>query len=289
MYIRIFQKGFNYSQDGIGNRLVYHLQGCNMKCPWCANPEGIPLDGALMVDEDWLFDTLCPHGAVKEKKVDRTVCAGCQGKECMTQHASKGIRCSFVEYGTTAVLQEIQRSQSLFFDHGGVTFTGGEPTLQFDSLKTLLQEIHGQGIHTAIESNASHPRLEELFPHTDQLIMDFKHYDSEKHRAYTGIPNTVVKRNIAKAFASHPCVHIRIPLVGGFNSTREDAERFAGFFSRLDTRRASFELLAYHEFGKVKWGQCGFDYRMEDAFIPPQAIHTFETVFAEQGLSCVRT
>lgn len=43
--MRIFQKGFNYSQDGPGNRLVYHLQGCNLKCPWCANPEGLALRG----------------------------------------------------------------------------------------------------------------------------------------------------------------------------------------------------------------------------------------------------
>ena len=39
--IYIFQKGFNYSQDGPGNRLVYHLSGCNLKCPWCSNPEGL--------------------------------------------------------------------------------------------------------------------------------------------------------------------------------------------------------------------------------------------------------
>lgn len=39
--MRIFQKGFNYSQDGPGNRLVYHLKGCNMHCPWCSNPEGM--------------------------------------------------------------------------------------------------------------------------------------------------------------------------------------------------------------------------------------------------------
>ncbi len=39
--IYIFQKGFNYSQDGPGNRLVYHLSGCNMFCPWCSNPEGL--------------------------------------------------------------------------------------------------------------------------------------------------------------------------------------------------------------------------------------------------------
>ena len=37
MNIKVFQKGFNYSQDGPGNRLVYHLRGCNMRCPYCHN------------------------------------------------------------------------------------------------------------------------------------------------------------------------------------------------------------------------------------------------------------
>lgn len=52
--IRIFQKGFNYSQDGPGNRLVYHLAGCNLRCPWCSNPEGLDFFGAattLSVDD----------------------------------------------------------------------------------------------------------------------------------------------------------------------------------------------------------------------------------------------
>ena len=52
-YIRIFQKGFNYSQDGPGNRLVYHLSGCNLKCPWCSNPEGLKdTDTTLKTDID---------------------------------------------------------------------------------------------------------------------------------------------------------------------------------------------------------------------------------------------
>lgn len=42
--LHIFQKGFNYSQDGPGNRLVYHLSGCNLKCPWCSNPEGMTVN-----------------------------------------------------------------------------------------------------------------------------------------------------------------------------------------------------------------------------------------------------
>ncbi len=43
-YVYIFQKGFNYSQDGPGNRLVYHLSGCNLTCPWCSNPEGMAIN-----------------------------------------------------------------------------------------------------------------------------------------------------------------------------------------------------------------------------------------------------
>ena len=43
-FIYIFQKGFNYSQDGPGNRLVYHLSGCNLTCPWCSNPEGMAIN-----------------------------------------------------------------------------------------------------------------------------------------------------------------------------------------------------------------------------------------------------
>ena len=44
--IYIFHKGFNYSQDGPGNRLVYHLSGCNLSCPWCSNPEGLKITEA---------------------------------------------------------------------------------------------------------------------------------------------------------------------------------------------------------------------------------------------------
>lgn len=51
--IYIFQKGFNFSQDGPGNRLVYHLSGCNLRCPWCSNPEGLTLtDKAEKVSVD---------------------------------------------------------------------------------------------------------------------------------------------------------------------------------------------------------------------------------------------
>ena len=89
--MKIFQKGFNYSQDGDGNRLVYHLQGCNMKCPWCANPEGMKVEGVIVSDEEWLLESICPHHAINGKTVDRTICQSCSRKECVTEHNTKCI------------------------------------------------------------------------------------------------------------------------------------------------------------------------------------------------------
>lgn len=54
--ISVFQKGFNFSQDGPGNRLVYHLQGCNLHCPWCSNPEGLCLKGGKQYSVAELLD-----------------------------------------------------------------------------------------------------------------------------------------------------------------------------------------------------------------------------------------
>lgn len=48
--MRVLNKGFNYSQDGPGNRLVYHLQGCNFACRWCSNADSIPLENPKAKD-----------------------------------------------------------------------------------------------------------------------------------------------------------------------------------------------------------------------------------------------
>ena len=174
MKIGIFQKGFNYSQDGQGNRLVYHLQGCNMKCPWCSNPEGMSPSGTLFVQPDWLVDSVCPHGAVSGKKLNRSKCEGCDQRECLSVHRNKGIYLSCVQRDTEQMVEEILSASPMFYDGGGVTFTGGEPTLQAKGLTEILAEVKEKGIHTAIETNGSYPGLPEMFLLIDQLIMDCK-------------------------------------------------------------------------------------------------------------------
>lgn len=289
-YLKVFQKGFNYSQDGMGNRLILHLQGCNMKCPWCSNPEGMPSEGVLMTEKEWLDESCCPKNAVHEGALDRTVCESCGGRECIRGRRQKGIRLSYQIYSVEELAEECIRSKPMFFGGGGVTLTGGEIGMQFEAVKELLQKLGEAGIHRAIESNGSHPRMEELIDLVDQWIMDVKHYDDEIHKQWTSISNRHTIENLEKVSARHQDVLIRVPLIPGFNDAPKDAEGFAELFrKKIKGPHTKVEFLIYHEFGKGKWEQCGKQYRMPPGRIAPGRAEYFEKILTGKGITCVRT
>lgn len=233
--MRILQKGFNYSQDGPGNRLVYHLQGCNFRCKWCSNPESMSVS-----DE------------VKNYTVDE-------------------------------LFDEVRRSRMMFFDGGGVTFTGGECTLQHTELIELLKKLQSEGISTAIETNASSPHLLNIAEYVDYLIADFKHFDADIHKKWIGVGNEEVKANFIKIFDSGRQIHIRIPLIHKVNDTPQG---FVDFFTEYDTSNAVFEFLPYHEFGKDKWT---VEYEISDGFVSDETVKEFEELFVLNDLKVVRT
>lgn len=234
--MKILHKGFNYSQDGPGNRLVYHLQGCNFACKWCSNADSIPRDSTA-------------------------------AKDCTVEE----------------IFDEIMRSRMMFFDGGGVTFTGGEACLQSEELLPLLRKLKKNGIHTAIETNGSLPSLREVSEYVDYLIVDFKHHDEEKHIEWVGKSNRSVKDNITYFLETGRQIHIRIPVINEINS---DPCGFAEFFSNLNTDNAVFEFLAYHEFGKDKWKGV---YGVENGFVDAATIKKFTEKFNSIGLKTVVT
>lgn len=242
MELKIFGKGFNFSQDGPGNRLVYHLKGCNMHCPWCSNPEGMMLDIGK-------FYTL-----TKEQ-----------------------------------ILSEVLSSVPMFFEGGGVTFTGGEATLQFEPLLEIIKSLKGLGISVAIETNGSHKNLPELLPFLKHVIIDLKHPSSNKHKEITGVECEITKANIRKAAELHNDLLIRIPLIGGFNTSPEDLDGFVEFLKSVKGNNVKVEVLKYHEYGKDKWKKCSLEYKMKDAFVPEDTRIALEEKIKSAGLTVVRT
>ncbi len=220
--MKILQKGFNYSQDGPGNRLVYHLQGCNFRCKWCSNPESIKLD----------------YDNCKEHSVDE-------------------------------IVDEAIRSRMMFFDNGGVTFTGGEPTLQFSELKQALVKLKEAGIHTAIETNGSHPDLPELSDYIDFFIIDIKCSDDDIHKKYTNHSNRITLKNLEKLTEIRNQLLVRIPLINNVNTNADD---FIRLFSSIDMSNTKVEILPYHEYGKCKWVE---EYEIKDGFVKEETLNEF--------------
>lgn len=278
MELKVINRGFNFSQDGPGNRLVYHLQGCDFRCPWCSNPESMSIKPSIIVTEK--SDYTCP----KNQKVCPENCCYCG--ECIDDFSSP-VRFSCKTYSVGEIIEEIESSTPMFFDGGGVTFTGGEATLQFDSLKYILSEIKKKKIHTALETNGSSPKLSELSELIDFLIIDFKHYDSKKHSDVIGVSNENTVKNI-KALSDRQML-IRIPLVNDFNSSENDAEKFADFFKNINNENLSVELLRYHEYGKDKWKQCGLDYKLVNGFVEDEDFGKFRKILIENKIKIVRT
>jgi len=233
--MKIFGKGFNFGQDGPGNRLVYHLSGCNMKCIWCSNPEGLKSTAG---------NEIPPQEIVKE-------CISCK---------------------------------PMFFGGGGVTFTGGEATLQEAELINVLEKLKAADIHTAIETNGTSKNLLRIAENVDYLIMDFKHYDGEILKKYTGVSNETIKKNFEHFSKIGRQLHIRIPLINGINT--QNPEGFAEYFSAFEPKNVVFEFLPYHEYGKEKWTE---EYKVKDGFITEETLNLFKETFKKHNLQLIKT
>ncbi len=242
MVLRYFQKGFNYSQDGPGNRLVYHLQGCNLKCPWCSNPEGMDIKSAC-------------H-----------------------------------EIDTDSMVTEILSCVPMFFENGGVTFTGGEATLQTDAVYDIMKKVKEKGVNTAIETNASVKGIGKLSKVCDYWIIDFKHPDSNALKYVTNGNIEIIKNNIL-TLAKTNFLHLRIPLIHGFNDSDQNLNDFVQFFNSLKNSDGKFdiEILPYHEYGKEKWEKTGREYTVKNGFVKNETVNKFIETFKQCGFSVIKT
>lgn len=235
MKINIFEKGFNYSQDGPGNRLVYHLSGCNMVCPWCSNPEGMKNNGK--------------------------------------------------EYSTDEIINEILSSLPMFFDGGGVTFTGGECTLQSKAICEIIDAL--PEVNFCIESNADTPDFLTVAEKCDTIIVDYKSPDSEKLLSVTGGNKEVIENNL-RQIEKTKHIHIRIPLIHSFNDDDESLDGFIEFFTSLGGN-FDVEILPYHEYGKEKWLKLGREYTVTDGFVKKETIKKFVDKFNENSIKVIKT
>jgi pyruvate formate lyase activating enzyme len=180
--------------------------------------------------------------------------------KCAEVCPTKAIEISGHPMSVAEIMNEIEKER-VFFDQsgGGVTFSGGEPLLQYKFLIELLDECGKRGIHRAVDTAglANTEIILEVAKRTELFLFDLKLMDSEKHREWVGVPNEKILENLKLLAETGSKIIIRIPLVGGVNDDRENMEATARFVSELSGEKKQVNLLPYHKIAQTKYQKLG--------------------------------
>ncbi|MFH1084969.1 MAG: glycyl-radical enzyme activating protein [Chloroflexota bacterium] len=267
--------------DGPGIRTTVFLKGCNLRCFWCHNPETLSSKPELQLFLERCIACgecfrRCEHGGhvmvdgVRQYR--RDLCVGC-GRCAETCYAEALVLVG-QEKTSDEVVEEVLRDRPFYeTSNGGVTLSGGEPLLQLEFSRAILERCKAEGLHTAIESALNFPweRVAALLSVTDLVMLDVKLIDSNKHRACTGVPNERILENVLRLGQEPQPLIVRTPVVPGVNDTPEEIAAIARFVAQLPNLMY-YELLPFHPMARGKYNSLDLDYRAKDLKTPPREL-----------------
>lgn len=170
--------------------------------------------------------------------------------------------------GIATSIDEIVRmavSQKPFFGkRGGITFSGGEPTVQAKALIPLFERLHKEGIHICLDTNGSvwNEYVERLLQLTDLVLLDIKQVNDEKHQRLTGKSNAQTLRTAAWLEQHNRPFWLRYVLVPGYSNAEADIKALGeklGGYKQIE----KVEILPYHTLGAHKYESLGKPYLLE--------------------------
>jgi len=202
--------------DGPGIRTTVFFKGCNLKCPWCSNPENIKFD------------------------IEKYTCDG--------EEKKFGFEIDLVD-----LENEILKDKSFFETGGGVTFSGGEPLLQFKKIEPMLASLKDKNINMCIETAlmVSEEFLDIALKYIDEFIVDIKILDSEIGKQVLNAQVDLYYKNLDKLFSSNKNVTFRLPMSEEYTLTDNNIEKVVELLKKYEPKKV--ELFELHSLGEKKY------------------------------------
>lgn len=217
--------------DGPGVRFVVFMQGCNMRCKFCHNPETWGYGSSCLYTPDELLKKALKYKSYWGKDLNHggvTVSGG----EPLLQ------------------LEFITEFFKLLKDHGIHTAidTAGQPFLKAPE---YLE------------------KFDELLKYTDLVLLDLKEYNPKKHKELTGFDNKNILKMAEYLSDKKIPMWIRHVLIPGVTDDEQGLYELSDFIKSLKTVQ-KVEILPYHTLGISKWEKLNIKYPLSGVKPPTE-------------------
>lgn len=224
--------------DGPGIRTTVFMKGCPLSCLWCHNPEGISPD--------------IEHVPRSVKIGNKTFSESEQiGREVTPEMIMKDIL-----------------SDRVFMEEsgGGVTFSGGEPLMQYNFLVDVLKACNSEDLHTVVDTtgSVSPARLLEVARYTRLFLYDLKLMDDHQHRKWTGVSNRQSLENLVLLAEKGVDLRVRIPMIPDVTASRENLDALIYFLAELPGSVPGIDLLPFHNTADHKYRRFRMDNHLKN-------------------------
>ena len=280
--------------DGPGIRSLVFFKGCPLRCLWCQNIESwkaeteIDFKAHLCINCGRCVEK-CPEHAFPE--VGKRNAERCRYCFTCTDNCPSGAMKRFgVSRSVEELVEELRPEFSLFrTSGGGVTFTGGEPTLYPDFTGRLAKSLRAEGIDVALETCGlfNLERLRPLLQEMQLVLFDIKVFDEAQHRRLCGAENTVIKKNLKSLVEGWkrkegPLIWPRLPIVPGMTDGHDNIKGWAGFLRGLGL--SFLTIVPYHPMGVNKRRWLGLPASPELRVPMDAELKTIEQLFFAEGI-----
>jgi glycyl-radical enzyme activating protein family len=212
--------------DGPGIRTTVFLKGCSLQCPWCANPETQSKDNEIWFDEEKCIGKSNPC----------LLNLGCTHSFSELSVCPLGAL-SYVatEYSCIELESILLKDKPYWKNGGGITFSGGEPLLQINSLEPLLIPMRDKKVDIWFETalNVQEENVCRILRYASGLYCDMKSLIESDFSNFGGNVELYMK-NLGIIDASAIPYIIRIPLVKPYTYNEENLNRIKEYLSKLN-------------------------------------------------------
>lgn len=151
---------------------------------------------------------------------------------------------------------------------GGLTVSGGEPTLQAPFVTELFKAVKERwNLHTTLDSCGfcgTSPAIEELMRYTDLVMLDLKEMDAARHEKLTNQSYDRTHQFARYLAKINKALWIRFVLVPGLTDSIDTLTQLGAFIERELPNTQKVEILPYHRMGVYKWEQLGLEYTLKE-------------------------